>query len=105
MRIALTTDLQLPAQQNPLGRELEILVVGKAELAVDIHAIQRRRADVEDDVQTRADRNYVTFLRKRPSGPRSWIGPRPCLDRRRTLALRRGLLVRRGVLLGVGAGA
>src|SRR5690606_30708075 len=75
VRLALVTDLQLPAQQYPLGGELEIRVVGKAELAVDIHAMQRRRTDIEDDVQTRADSDYVTLLGNGPAGPGGWIGP------------------------------
>src|SRR5690606_22853253 len=103
--LALAADLECPAEQNPLGRELEILVIRKAEPAVDMHAIERRRTDVEDDVHACGDRDDVAFLGHRPAGPRGRIGPQPSLDRRRTLPLRAGVLVRRGRSLRLGAGA
>src|SRR5690606_41599967 len=84
---------------------LEILGIGKVELAVEIRTVQRRRTDVEDDVHALADRDDVTFPRKRPAGPAGGIGPKPAFDYRRTLTLRFGVLVRRGVLLRLRDGA
>jgi hypothetical protein len=61
--------------------------------------MQRRRADVEDDVETCADRDYVTRCWNRPAGPSGGIGPPPAFGCLKTLPLRFGVLVRRGVLL------
>ena len=72
----LAADLQLaPAQVDPLGFELDIAIVRKAELAVDGQAAQRRRIDVEDDFHVAADRDGVAFARHLPAGPGGRIGP------------------------------
>ena len=44
--------------------------------------MQPRRTDVEDDVQTRADRDDVTLGWHRPAGPCGRIGPQSALGRR-----------------------
>ena len=67
VRHARAAGTQLPAQQNPFGRELDIVVVGKAELPVEVDAIERRRTDVENDVDAFSDGDYVTGLRNRPA--------------------------------------
>jgi hypothetical protein len=67
--------------------------------------MQTRRTDVEDDVQTSANGDYVTLCWNRPAGPGGWIRPQPSFGRRRTLPLRFGALVRLGVLLRLDAGA
>ena len=53
-------DLELTTEWILLRGELEILIIGETELAIEIHATERRRADVEDDIQPRANRDDVT---------------------------------------------
>ena len=49
MRINQGADFELTGQCDPLGRQFEVGIVPEAELAVNVEAIQSRRADVEGD--------------------------------------------------------
>ena len=63
--LGLAADGQLAACNiDPLGLELDIEIVRKAELAVDRQAAQRRRTDVEDHCPCPGrDRHRVAFAR------------------------------------------
>ena len=50
---------QLAVQHDPLGGQLQVGVVGEAELAVDGHAAQGGRADVQHHVLVLADDDLV----------------------------------------------
>src|SRR5687767_8522902 len=52
-------DFQFPVQHDPLGGQFKVSVVGEAEFAVDVQAVQRRRTDVKDDVLARGNRDRV----------------------------------------------
>ena len=81
--LGLAADVELAALHiDPLGRQREIAIVRKAELAVDRQAAQRRRTDVENDVLVPADRHRVAFARHLAVGPGRRIRPARPLDRR-----------------------
>ena len=82
--LGFAADVQFAARHiDPLGRQIEIAIVRKAELAVDRQTAQRRRTDVEDDVLAPANRHRVIRARHLPVGPGRRIGPARPVDRRR----------------------
>ncbi len=100
--LGLAADVQLAAGQvDPLGRQLQILVVGEAELAVDGQAAERRRTDVEDDVPVPADGHRLARARHLAARPGLGVRPQRRLDpgRRRGRG-RAHVHVRVGVLSG-----
>ena len=68
-------DGQLAVQHDPLGGEFHVGVVREGELAVDRHAAQRRRIDVEDHVLVLGDGDLVTRGRHLVVGPGGRIRP------------------------------
>src|SRR5690606_13784069 len=68
-------DLQLAVQHDPLGRQLQVGVVGEAELADDGKAAKGGRADVQHHVHVLADDDLVTCGWHRLVRPGGWIGP------------------------------
>ena len=86
MRLAFRADLQFATHEDPLGGELEILVVTEAEHAVNVNAVQGRRIDVKNDIHALADGDDITRFWHRPTGPDGGVGPLPPFDRGGTLA-------------------
>src|SRR4029078_6811385 len=70
---------------DPLGGQLQILVIREAEHAVELDAMQRRRTDVEDDVLILLNGDHVVF------GGHPLVRPggriRPAAGRRRSSTL------------------
>jgi hypothetical protein len=81
--VGLAANLELAVQHDPLGRQLEVLVVGEAEFAVDRQTAQRRRSDVEENVLAGGNRDLVACGRNLAVWPRRRIRPARLLDRRR----------------------
>jgi len=87
MGLGFGADFQLPVHHHPLGGQFEILIVRKAQFAVDRQTAQRRRRDVEDDVCIVLNGDHSIFGRHLFVRPGSWI--RPALRAgRRSLLLR-----------------
>jgi hypothetical protein len=76
-------DFQFPVQQDPLGGQFKVSVVGEAEFAVDRQAAQHRRTDVEDDVLARCNGDLVTCAGHASVWPGGRIRPARLLGRRR----------------------
>jgi hypothetical protein len=77
-------DFQFAVHHDPLGGQFEVSVVGEAEFAVDRHAAQRRRTDVEDDVLARGNGDRVAGARHASVWPSRRIRPARLLRRRRS---------------------
>src|SRR6185312_931311 len=78
-------NLQRPVHHDPLGGQLQILVIREAERAVQLEAMQRRRTDVEDNVHVLRNGDHVVLgghLLVRPGGR-----IRPAAGRRRSSTL------------------
>jgi hypothetical protein len=81
VRACFGADFELTMQHDPLGGQLEVAIIRKAELALDIDAIQSRRADVEHDVHACTDRDDVTRPWNGPAGPGGCSRPVAIADR------------------------
>src|SRR5687767_7985121 len=77
-------DFQFPVQQDPLGGQFKVSVVGKAEFAVDRQTAQRRRTDVEDDFLACWNGDLVACDRYLAVWPGGRIGPVRRPGRRRS---------------------
>ena len=81
-------DCQFPVQQDPLGGQFEVGIVGEAEFAVDRHTAQRRRTDVEDHVLAFVNGDRVAGDWHLAVWPAGRIRPLRRLGRRRSTILR-----------------
>ena len=80
VRSGFGANLQFAVQHDPLGAQLEVLVVGEGEFAVDRQATQRRRADVEEDVLARGNGDLVACDRYLAVWPGGGIRPARLFD-------------------------
>ena len=75
VRSLFSADLQFPVQHDPLGGQFNVLIVREAEFAVDGHAVQRRRSDVENYLLVFLDDDLVACDGHLAVGPGRRIRP------------------------------
>src|SRR5262249_49472716 len=82
-----STNLQLPVHHDPLGGQFKILIICKAQFALDSETTQRRRTDVEDHVLAFFNADLVACDWHFAARPGGRIRPARLFDRRRSSIL------------------